>query len=366
MHRKKNIYINISNIDYSKPNAGVRRYCLEVTKGLFSLNQDLLKWQGGVPFQYIENKRNILYREDFYGHISRLLINQTILPMNMIGRADIFYSPLHEGMLFPVCKQIITVFDVLPLVYPKTYPRLYYYFKHILPILLKRSSKVITISEYTKQELVSIFKVPEDKIEVLYLGYNKEVFYPRDLKETERVKRKYGLDRFILFLGEMREYKNVIGLIKATKLVNAKVQLVLAGKMENNEKAIKQAIDEEKLNHRVKLLGFVSDKDLSRLYSSAEVFVLPSKYEGFGIPVLEAMACGCPVAVSRTTALPEVVNDAGEYFNPYNPKDIAHTIQKLLDHKTMQKELKQKSLIRANNFSYEKTAQGILSLLEKV
>ncbi|MGB9857045.1 MAG: glycosyltransferase family 4 protein, partial [Dictyoglomaceae bacterium] len=210
-------------------------------------------------------------------------------------------------------------------------------------------------------------------IKVIYNGVDKEKFKVYEKKELERIKSKYKLpERFILFVGNVKPHKNLKGLLKAFRIVAEEFKdlfLVITGKKEGflkGDKEIFELISKNfPLKERVIFTGYVDEKDLPILYNLAKLFVFPSLYEGFGLPPLEAMACGCPAVVSRIPPLLEICDDAVYYINPYDVGDIAKGITEVLENEKLRKELINKGFERVKEFSWKKSAREYLKLIKK-
>lgn len=246
--------------------------------------------------------------------------------------------------------KITTVHDLVPFKYPQTTTEsIRQTHKKRLAWVARESDLIIAVSHATKDDLVSILKIPEEKIVVIHEGVSPR-FCPQPLEIVDSIKRKYHLQKdYLLSLSTLEPRKNQNNLIKAFNLVKKEypnLELVIGGKTGWGEQ-IKPQDD-------VKLLGFVPDADLPALISGASSFVFPSLYEGFGLPALEAMACGIPVVASDISSLPEVVGEAGELVDPNTISDIATGIIKTLKKPA---EYREKSLVQAKKFTWQETAQ---------
>lgn len=308
-----------------------------------------------------------LNRYGFKGNLLRLLWHQTILPLDLkFDKISILYSPVPEGMLFPVCRQIITVHDLLPLLFPEVYPRVKFYFRWIVPRLIKASAAVIADSLSTRQDIEKYYNITDKPIHVVYPGYGDDVFFPQTDERIKMAKSKYRLNQFVLCVGETRPYKNVRRLIEAFAKVGVPgLTLAVVGKINRLDKSILGLPSTLGIVDKVKFLDYVPDDDLAALYSGAKAFVFPSLYEGFGIPPLEAMACGCPVVVSNAASLPEVCGDAGYYINPYNTDNIAEGIYKAVTDGNLQRYLTEKGLMQVKQFSYSKAVDKLIDIFNE-
>ena len=230
------------------------------------------------------------------------------------------------------------------------------FLKFVHSIALKRADLVISISEATKKDLIKIFKIPEEKIKVVYLGFNK-------ICNNLAVLPPSGvLERFFLFVGAIKERKNVLGVVKAFneyKKSRGEHKLIIAGNGSGEyfEKVKKTAQKD------VVFLGQITDANLSYLYQKAEALLYPSFIEGFGFPILEAQDCGLPVITSNVSSLPEVAGDGAVLVDPYNTLEISEAMKKISSDLTFRQSLIEKAKENAKKFSWRKTAQEILSIL---
>ena len=298
----------------------------------------------------------------FMGHIKRILWYQTALNQQLKRQqADLFFSPVYEGIFFPHVPQIVTVHDLIPLKYPELSPKWKYYYLYALPFLLKQSQHIICVSEYTKQDIVSNYKLNPESIAVVYNGYDRDLFFPQPNKE---ILKKYNLDKYLLYVGDMRCYKNLSRTLEAFDRLPLKdYQFVITGKKDDFfYPEIERQTAQLSAKDRIIFLDYVPTEDLPGLYSMAQSLVFASLYEGFGLPVLEAMACGCPVITSRTTSIPEVGGDSVSYIDPYNVDDIAQGMYQILTKVELRESLRQKGIKRSQLFSWDKTAKDILDI----
>jgi len=302
----------------------------------------------------------------FKGHLVRLLWQQTILPFKLrMQKASLLYSAVSEGILSSHRKQIITIHDILPIKHPESCPKMKYYFYYSLPILLNNSQAIICVSENTKQDIIAYHGIKDRPVYVIYEGFNRQRFYAR---ENGTVQKLYGLTNYLLYIGDLRPYKNLERSLEAFARLNLReFKFVIGGKKDPRfYPRVKKKMDELFLKDRVVFLDYVPEKNLPHLYSEAAAFVFPSLYEGFGLPPLEAMACGCPVIASNAGSLPEVCGDAAYYVNPYDVESIAEGIYRVLKDDVLRSTLIEKGFERVKLFSWEKTAKEHLKVFEEV
>jgi len=285
---------------------------------------------------------------------------------------DIFFSPHYVLPLFNPCPSVVAILDVSFKLYPETGDWLYNsYLNFFLSHVLKKATKIVTISENSKRDLLSFFPIPPEKVEVIYLAADPSFHPVDDDRLLAKVREKYRIKGpFILNVNVLEPRKNIPSLLSAYALLKkSKIcphRLVIAGgKAWGYQKIFEQVIDLH-LENDVLFVGHVPDEDLNVLYNLADLFVFPTLYEGFGLPVLEAMACGCPVIASRCASLPEVVGDAGILFDPFDVKGLASLIEQVLTHRNLWEELREKSLRRVQLFSWTKAATQTKELFENI
>ncbi|MBR8828943.1 MAG: glycosyltransferase family 4 protein [Gomphosphaeria aponina SAG 52.96 = DSM 107014] len=347
---------------------GINRYSFEILKALLNTNLDFLVY---TSHPILPNKRIKVIANpemsdnNFQGNITRLFWHQFQLPQYLKqDKISLLYTPVPEGMFFPVCPQIITVHDLLPIFFPEVYPRIKYYFQYILPYLLKSATAIIAVSQSTKNDLQKYYNIPSDLIHVVYPGYNSDNFNSILTPEANNIPAKYKLQNFILCVGETRPYKNTRRLIYAFSQLNfPDLTLAIVGKLSKMDKELISLPKELNIVDKVSFLGEVTDEELAGLYHTAKAFVFPSLYEGFGIPPLEAMACGCPVVTSRVASLPEVCGDAVYYVNPEDINSITEGIYQVLTDINLAAKLRNQGLERVKQFDYQITASRIKEII---
>ncbi|HJR16394.1 MAG TPA: glycosyltransferase family 1 protein [Gemmatimonadales bacterium] len=257
-------------------------------------------------------------------------------------------------------NMITTVHDASVFVVPETYSRAFGgWYRVLIPAVARRSRRVITVSQFSRNELVRHARIPPHTIAVIS-GSGEHILV---LPPEERIIQRLGLRRrgYILAVNSHSLHKNVAGFALAAKLLDrAEYDVVLAGGVDKRVFRERSSLPEG----RLRMTGYVSDAELRALYENAACFVYPSFYEGFGLPPLEAMACGCPVVVSRAASLPEVCGDAAVYCDPRDPADIARAMEQVLADSAAQEDLRRRSLERARSFSWKRSACAMLDHIE--
>jgi len=271
-------------------------------------------------------------------------------------------------------KSIVTIHDLIYLIYPEAYPsgirgKLVYWLQKML---VKNMDAIITISETSKKDIVRFLGIPAEKVFVIYLA-PREIFRPLIHKPLS-ITHKYGLpERFVLYVGDVNYNKNILTLCKACKLV--KIPLVIVGKqaaakefdrIHPETQPLVKLLGQYGEDKSIIRLGFVPDEDLVTIYNLATLYCQPSFYEGFGLPVLEAFACGLPVVASKIQAHVEVAEDACLYADPKNPRDFAKKISEVINDDGLRKELIEKGKEKVKEYSWDKTARETFRVYQKV
>ncbi len=299
----------------------------------------------------------------------RILWEQFILPLQVIyHRLDVLFSTGNTAPFLCPVRSVLTLHDLQHENYPENFSRLQLFFlKTIIRVSAKRAKRILTLSEKVRSDIIKHYKVPEDRISIVYHGVNNEAFYRRERADKEKIKEKYSLpERFVLYLASSLPHKNYMRLLIAFKEVVAEYPdlcLVLIGTREYGSPEIVKKIAELNLEENVIMLGWLPYEDIPLIYSASSLLVFPSLHEGFGLPVIEAMASGVPVVCSDIEPLIEIAGGAAELVDPFSEEAIALGIKKVLQDSELRSILIQKGLKRAQDFTWEKTAMKTLSLL---
>jgi glycosyltransferase involved in cell wall biosynthesis len=278
----------------------------------------------------------------------------------------LYHSPYYLMPYRPGRPSLLTVYDLIPLLFPQTVSRrARLFFRWTTALALRAAVRVVAISEATRRDLLAAYRSLLEKVVVTPLAADP-AFHPRSPAEVESLRRRYALpERYVLYVGSGKPHKNLTQLVGAWSRIRRSppatgTSLVIAGPSDPRYLEPRQRADTLGLDDVV-WLGPVPEPDLPALYTGATVFVFPSLYEGFGLPVLEAMACGTPVACSNTSSLPEVTGDAALTFEPTDAASIADALAHLLGDADLRAELRGQGLRRAAGFSWERTARQTLA-----
>jgi len=285
---------------------------------------------------------------------------------------DVLFVPAHVLPLVHPRRSVVTIHDLGYLYYPESHRLLdRLYLDLSTRYNARAATHLIADSSATKRDLVERYGTEPDKITVVYPGYDGTTFQPvRDEGTIEAVKAKYNIaGHYILFVGTLQPRKNLTRLIEAFSNIQhptSNIQLVIAGKKGWLYHDIFRQVEKLGLGEGVVFTGYVPEGDLPALMSGARLFVFPSLYEGFGLPVLEAMACGVPVVCSNASSLPEVAGDAAVLVDPLDVEGMAAAMERVLGNNELRAELIERGFEQAGKFSWEKCARETLKVLEMV
>jgi glycosyltransferase involved in cell wall biosynthesis len=299
----------------------------------------------------------------------RIVWEQVVLPFQILRhKIDILFS---AGMTSPfVCPvlSVLAIFDLQHVLQPYNFPlgqRLFR--KSIIYLSAKSANGIVTISQKVREDILKFYRIPPRDVAVTYLAVDHGSFFPREAREVEAVRAKYDLpERFILYAAAAFPHKNHARLLEALRMLKEKgdgIKLVLTGAKVTGDDVITEMIKKMGLQSDTVVTGWLPFEDIPPIYCASDAFVFPTLNEGFGIPVIEAMACGVPVVCSNIEPLPEIAGDAAHFIDPYDPASIAEGISKVISDQNVRRELIKKGFRRAAAFTWENTARKTLEFI---
>ncbi len=309
------------------------------------------------------------------GKLMFLLWNSITLPLYILkDRPDLFISTNQMGPLFCPCKSMVVIHDISFITQQDCFTwwdRIV--FTKFAKLSIERANVVVADSRSTQKDILNHYKIHKDKVKVIYLGYDRNAFKINSQDDINEIRAKYNLhdEKYIIFIGTLQKRKNLETLICALNELKMtdkfSHKLVVVGQKGWLYNEIFETIKKYNLENDVLFTGYIPRSDLSPLTSGAEVFILPSLYEGFGIPILEAMASGVPVIASNISSLPEVVGDAGLLIdNPKSRDEIAQKLRQVINNKELRDTLIKKGLNQTKKFSWEKTGREYLDIMQSL
>lgn len=346
-----------------KYKSGTEHYATELTKSLFKLdkkNQYILYTPADVTTVLGKLPSNFSQKIIPFPR----LWSQIRLSWQMLfEKLDVLFIPAHTIPVIHPRKTIVTLHDLGFKYFPELYtPFERFYHNFSMNYSVKHASKIITVSNYTKKDIIKNYGISSSKISVIYHGYNKELF---NTKKTNIKK----LQPYLYFIGRLENKKNLVRMVEAFSILRQdrtiEHKLVLAGRPRYGYEKFKAA--KERLPSNIQRdiieLGYVETEEHGEYLKGADILFFPTLFEGFGMPVIEAMACGVPVVASNVTSLPEIVGNAGVLVNPYNVESIADGCRKLIKNPKLKQSYIKKGLERAKEFSWEKAGTETLNVL---
>lgn len=305
----------------------------------------------------------------------RFLWNQTEFTRTAYFYDRVYCTTYNSSLV--LTNQVVTIHDLLALRFPAQHRSQYLYCRFALPSLLKRARGVIAVSEATRTEILNSYTLSAEKIKVVHNGYSESIFVPANEANFDsdvQILAKHGLANFALAVGATFPHKNLEVVLNALGRLAPRfanhcndqsrgLVLAVVGGQNKYLNELRSYAAGLGFGDRIKFLGYVSDAELPALYRNAAMLLYPSRFEGFGLPILEAMASGCPVLCSDTSSLPEVAQDAGILIDPDDVEDWAESIFQIATRSEIRREFVRKGLAHAQNFSWKKTAQGIANAI---
>ncbi|MEW5720742.1 MAG: glycosyltransferase family 1 protein [Chloroflexota bacterium] len=369
--------VGIDFTSASRERAGIGRYARELIRALSRLDHanryvlfvprdahaDLLRFDWSANFSIVRAPLTERYLAALW-HRARVP-----LPIEaFVGAVDVFYSP--DFLLPPTLarRKLVTVHDLSYVRVPECFPApLLNYLNRAVPPSVARADLILADAASTQRDLVDVYGVPHEKIRVLYSGVDPRFRPDVSAQSKTRVRELTHGKPYLLSVSTIQPRKNYARLIEAFAILNSKsqihnsnLQLVIAGGRGWMYEEIFQTVERLNLRERVIFPEFFADEDLPALYAGATLFVYPSLYEGFGLPIAEAMACGAPVVCSNASSLPEVAGDAALYFDPRDVDAIADALVRVLSDELLRASLRARGFAQAKKFLWEKAARELL------
>ncbi len=351
------LLINLSFL-LSKP-TGTTTYALNLLPHFGKYKPTLLTAQSLPDYNCYQTPTNQTSEQGFKGHFKRLVWTQFQLPQIYDQlKSNLLFSPIPEAPIFTDCRQVIVVHDLTPLRFPKRFSPLTAYCRYYLPQILAQAQHIICDSTSTATDIVNFFDIPSEKITPILLACDTDHFHFLDLETSN----------YFLYIGRHDRYKNLARLIDAfANLANCHdYELWLIGTNDDRyTPALILQAQKLGIENQVKFLNYVPYDRLPIIINQAIALVFPSLWEGFGLPVLEAMACGTPVITSNLSSLPEVAGDAAILINPYHVEEITDAMQMVANDSGLRSQLSQRGLARSHQFSWERTGIATMEILQQ-
>lgn len=303
--------------------------------------------------------------------VVRILWEQTVQPVQLLKEGiDLLHSLAFVQPILLPCAGIITIYDLSFILFPeRLHPLRRLYLRWGTRYSARKAQRVIAISASTKRDIVKLVGVAESKVDVVLCGVDEDFQPLENHRVLDDFRRKRHLpEQMILFVGTIEPRKNLITLLRGYALLRKKVQLpplVIGGAKGWHHQEVFSVAEELGLQEDIIFPGYIPQEELPLWYCAADFFIYPSLYEGFGLPPLEAMACGTPVIISNTSSLPEVVGEAGILVDPENAEQIAEAMQRVLADNDLRAEMRRRGLNRAREFSWQKAAQETVKVYEQ-
>ena len=362
------MHVGIVHYGLDRQAGGIGRYTTKLSGALAGQGVDTLRlWAGVRPLQAdgaALPKAYLLPGLLTFGQVE-------IAWLARRRRLDVVHDPTGAlPLLLTGAARVVTIHDAIPYVYPQTSTRLDWLIYHVwLPLAVRQADAVITVSEQSRKDILTHLPVLPERVVVVSEAADRR-FHPMEPAEVAPILRTYDVQQpYILYVGALESRKNLPRLLEAYALLrewSPQWRLVIVGARKWKFSPIFDAVQRLGLETHVTFTGYVEDEHLPALYAGADLFAFPSLYEGFGLPVLEAMACGTPVVTSNASSLPEVAGDAALLVDPYDVEQIAQAMWLVLSQPALAAALREKGLARAAQFSWERTARETIAVYERV
>lgn len=339
---------------------GIATYAQNIIRSLHDLQPTLLSARSFPGFEQYAIARNMTPDCGSKGHFKRLWWTQFQLPrIYRQLQAELIYSPIPEAPLYSKSRYVVMCHDLIPLRFPRRSSPLTNYFRYVVPLVLQQAEHIVCNSQATAKDLITYYNIPAAKITPILLGYDATHFYARVVERSTQP--------CFLYLGRQDPYKNLKGLLNAfAALPSDDCHLAIAGSADPRfTPQLQQQATDLGISDRVEWLEYLSYQELPLVISQAIALVFPTFWEGFGLPALEAMACGTPVITSNLASLPEIVEDAAILVNPYDTKAITSAMFELATDSKMRSQLSQLGIQQARKFSWAKTGAETKEVLQQ-
>jgi glycosyltransferase involved in cell wall biosynthesis len=359
---------HLLSLSHNYRGAGINSYIYQLLKHLGPIDSGHRYTVFLGERRFVEEGLRLRYtRWPTYWPWARILWEQSVQPL-ALRRAgiDLLHAMAFVGPLAAPCPFVVTIYDLSFLHHPEAFrPWNRWYLQNFSLFSARRARRVIAISESTKRDVVNWLKVAPDLVDVVYCGVDDN-FHPLPAAQADEFRQRRGLpEHFILFLGTLEPRKNVQTLIRAYARwhkAEARIpKLIIAGAKGWYYEQMFAEVESQGLAKEIIFPGYVSQEELPLWYSAADLFVYPSRFEGFGLPVLEAMACGVPVVTTNAASLPEVAGDAALLVAPGNESQLVEAMRRGLGDQTLRQEMISKGLAQAARFSWEMAARRTLN-----
>jgi len=368
--RAGGVGINASIIGDSPTGLGL--YAINLIRALASIRDDLRVYTscpsalGVLKADVLPTMPLVRPERGMRGHLMRLIWVQTALRIRArTAGINALLNTVPEAILGSPIPQVTVVHDLLPLFFPGEYPRQQYYFRSLVPRVLKRSRIIVADSESTRRDLTGSYGIAPEKIRVIYPGYDPTVYAPCSVDRSTDAHD----DSYLLYVGNLLPHKNLLSLLDALAILRRRLhtRLIIRGDGQPAyARAVRERVETLGLHGAVTFEGYTEGVALRHLYARAACLVLPSLREGFGLPVLEAMACGTPVITSSSSSLPEVGGDAAVRIDPHDAVDLADAMYRVLADRDLREDLRERGLKWVRAFSWQRTAEQMSRVLDEV
>jgi len=367
--RPTRIAVNASIVGNGPTGLGL--YTINLIRALDTLRDDLLVYTScplalnALRAPIVRTTRRVRPERGMRGHLMRLIWVQTALRVRTwAAGVDALLNTVPEAILGSRIPQVTVVHDLLPLFFQAEYPRQQYYFRSLVPRVLRGSRVIVAVSESTRRDIVESYGIAPEKVRVIYPGYDPESYSVGERRRPDPEEESY-----LLYVGNLLPHKNLLRLLDALAIVRRRrrVRLIIRGEGQPAyARAVRERVETLGLGSDVSFQGYAAEGRLRDLYAGAVCLVLPSLHEGFGLPVLEAMACGTPVITSSSSSLPEVGGDAALRVDPHDAIALADAMYRVLTEPDLRDDLRERGLKWVRAFSWRRTAEQMSRLLDEV